>query len=158
MTALEISDLEVTYPGDPPVQAVRGLSLRVRSGEVVGLAGESGCGKSTVAHAVLRLLPAQVRVSGQVRLDGENLLAMHWGRLRAVRWAGASIVFQGVRRSLNPVHGYAPSWPNPCACTTASGGGRRRPERRTCWTGSGSAPSWATGSRTNSPAASSNES
>jgi oligopeptide/dipeptide ABC transporter ATP-binding protein len=104
VTALEISDLEVTYPGDPPVQAVRGLSLRVRSGEVVGLAGESGCGKSTVAHAVLRLLPAQVRVSGQVRLDGENLPAMHWGRLRAVRWAGASIVFQGVRRSLNPIH------------------------------------------------------
>jgi len=104
VTALEISDLEVTYPGDPPVQAVRGLSLRVRSGEVAGLAGESGCGKSTVAHAVLRLLPAQVQVSGQVRLDGENVLSMHWGRLRAVRWAGASIVFQGVRRSLNPIH------------------------------------------------------
>jgi len=104
MTVLELADLAVTYPGDPPVQAVRGVSLRVRAGEVTGLAGESGCGKSTIAHAVLRLLPREARIGGRLLLDGESVLDMHWGRLRAVRWAGASIVFQGVRRSLNPVH------------------------------------------------------
>jgi peptide/nickel transport system ATP-binding protein len=76
----------------------------VSSGEAVGLAGESGCGKSTVARVVLRLLPADAHVAGQVLLDGEDVLGMTWGRLRAVRWAGASIVFQGAQHSLNPVH------------------------------------------------------
>jgi peptide/nickel transport system ATP-binding protein len=69
----------------------------------VGLAGESGCGKSTIAGAVLRLLPAKTKVEGQILLDGEDVLTMKLNRLRAVRWAGASIVFQGALHSLNPV-------------------------------------------------------
>ncbi|MGW0333830.1 ABC transporter ATP-binding protein [Streptomyces sp. NPDC003011] len=102
MTLLEVRNLEVTYPGG--VAAVRGVDLRLAAGHKLGVAGESGCGKSTLALALLRLLPAGTRVGGQVLLDGEDVLAMRWGQVRAVRWAGASIVFQGAMHSLNPVH------------------------------------------------------
>jgi peptide/nickel transport system ATP-binding protein len=60
-------------------------------------------GKSTIAGAVLRLLPAGTRVDGQVLLDGEDVYEMKPGRLRAVRWTSAAIVFQGAQNSLNPV-------------------------------------------------------
>ncbi|MBK8073959.1 MAG: ABC transporter ATP-binding protein [Kineosporiaceae bacterium] len=77
--------------------------MQVAAGEVVGLAGESGCGKSTVAQAVLRLLPAGTEVTGRVLLDGANVLDMTWGALRRTRWATASMVFQGALHALNPV-------------------------------------------------------
>ncbi|MEU9185075.1 ABC transporter ATP-binding protein [Streptomyces sp. NPDC048484] len=99
---LDVRNLEVTYAGG--VAAVRGVNLTVDAGQKVGIAGESGCGKSTLALALLRLLPAGARVSGEILLDGEDVLAMKWGRVRAVRWAGASIVFQGAMHSLNAVH------------------------------------------------------
>ncbi|CAL9434975.1 Oligopeptide transport ATP-binding protein OppD [Streptomyces sp. enrichment culture] len=102
MTLLEVRDLEVTYPGG--VAAVRGVDLRLDAGRKLGVAGESGCGKSTLALALLRLLPAGTRVGGRILLDGEDVLTMKWGRVRAVRWAGASIVFQGAMHALNPVH------------------------------------------------------
>ena len=104
MSGLTIRDLGVTYrSGDIQVPAVRGIDVDVPHGGTLGVAGESGCGKSTVALAVLRLLPATARITGQIRIDGEDVLAMRWGRLRAVRWAGASLVFQGAMHSLNPV-------------------------------------------------------
>ncbi|MEU0071204.1 ABC transporter ATP-binding protein [Streptomyces sp. NPDC006332] len=102
MTLLEVHGLEVTYPGG--AAAVRGVDLRLAAGQKLGIAGESGCGKSTLALALLRLLPAGTHVGGQVLLDGEDVLTMRWGQVRAVRWAGASIVFQGAMHSLNPVH------------------------------------------------------
>ncbi|MCQ4214339.1 ABC transporter ATP-binding protein [Streptomyces longispororuber] len=102
MTLLEVKDLEVTYAGG--AQAVRGVNLSVAAGQKLGIAGESGCGKSTLALALLRLLPAGTKVSGEILLNGEDVLAMKWGRVRAVRWAGASIVFQGAMHSLNAVH------------------------------------------------------
>ncbi|MGH8882061.1 MAG: ABC transporter ATP-binding protein [Stackebrandtia sp.] len=83
--------------------AVRGVSLDLDAGQTLGIAGESGCGKSTVALALLRLLPRDANVGGRIVLDGENVLEMSWGRLRTVRWAGASIVFQGAMHALNPV-------------------------------------------------------
>ncbi|WP_031074818.1 ABC transporter ATP-binding protein [Streptomyces sp. NRRL S-118] len=105
MSLLEVRDLRVTYgSGAGAVPAVRGVDLTVGAGRKLGIAGESGCGKSTLALALLRLLPASARLSGRVLLDGEDVLAMKWGRLRAVRWAGASIVFQGAMHSLNAVH------------------------------------------------------
>ncbi|MEU1268093.1 ABC transporter ATP-binding protein [Streptomyces sp. NPDC005799] len=102
MTLLEVRNLRVTYPGG--AAAVRGVDLSLAAGRKLGIAGESGCGKSTLALALLRLLPAGARVSGEVLLDGEDVLTMRWGQVRAVRWAGASIVFQGAMHSLNPVH------------------------------------------------------
>ncbi|MFQ6146626.1 ABC transporter ATP-binding protein [Streptomyces seoulensis] len=102
MSLLDVRDLHVTYPGG--AAAVRGVDLALAAGEKLGVAGESGCGKSTLALALLRLLPAGARVGGEILLDGEDVLTMKWGRVRAVRWAGASIVFQGAMHSLNAVH------------------------------------------------------
>ena len=97
-------DLHVTYRGAAgDVPAVRGVDLDVHGGETVGVAGESGCGKSTMAMALLRLLPPGTRTEGQILLEGEDVLSMKPGRLRAVRWSGASIVFQGAQHALNPV-------------------------------------------------------
>jgi peptide/nickel transport system ATP-binding protein len=104
MSVLSLRDLTVTYRTSAGrVPAVRGVDIDVKKGEVLGLAGESGCGKSTIASAILRLLPARTEVTGQVLLDGEDVLGMRLGRLRAVRWANASIVFQGALHGLNPV-------------------------------------------------------
>lgn len=101
---LQVSDLRVTYRTEEgPLAAVRGIDLHVARGEVLGIAGESGCGKSTLASTVLRLQPASAEVSGTVSFQGDDVLTMRWGALRAVRWAGASIVFQGALHSLNPV-------------------------------------------------------
>jgi peptide/nickel transport system ATP-binding protein len=104
MALLEIRDLSVTYrTHEGPVPAVRGIDLVVEQGVTVGLAGESGCGKSTVASTILRLMPASAKVTGQVLLNGRDILTMKFGELRAVRWKNASIVFQGALHSLNPV-------------------------------------------------------
>ncbi|MEU8622722.1 ABC transporter ATP-binding protein [Streptomyces sp. NPDC048623] len=101
---LEVRNLRVTYgTGADAVPAVRGVDLTLPAGQKLGVAGESGCGKSTMALALLRLLPASATTSGEILLEGEDVLAMKWGRLRAVRWAGASIVFQGAMHSLNAV-------------------------------------------------------
>ncbi|MFW6639043.1 ABC transporter ATP-binding protein [Nocardiopsis algeriensis] len=101
---LDVRDLHVTYrSGSGEVPAVRGVDLSLDPGASLGLAGESGSGKSTAALALLRLLPAGTRTRGRVLLEGEDVLTMRWGRLRAVRWAGAAIVFQGAMHALNPV-------------------------------------------------------
>lgn len=118
MTAplLELHDVARTFDVSAPwlnrllerrprtlLHAVDGVSLAIERGETLGLVGESGCGKSTVAASVLRLLPASAQVAGQVRLDGDDVLTMSWGQVRAVRWAQASMIFQGALHSLNPV-------------------------------------------------------
>ncbi|CUR60211.1 Oligopeptide transport protein (ABC superfamily, ATP-binding protein) [metagenome] len=101
---LRIEDLSVTYLTEGgKVPAVREIDLDVARGEIVGLAGESGCGKSTLASTILRLQPPSAEVTGEVRFEGSDVQTMRWGDLRALRWAGASIVFQGALHSLNPV-------------------------------------------------------
>ena len=104
MSVLSLQNVEITYhtrAGGVP--AVRGVNLEVAKGEVVGLAGESGCGKSTIAGAILRLLPPRTKVEGTIVLDGKNVLELSPGKLRALRWTGASIVFQGAMHAMNPV-------------------------------------------------------
>jgi peptide/nickel transport system ATP-binding protein len=104
MTVLSLRDLHITYHTQGGgVPAVRGVDIDVATSEVLGLAGESGCGKSTIAGAILRLLPPKTKVEGQIILDGQDILSLSLGKLRAVRWAGASIVFQGAMHALNPV-------------------------------------------------------
>jgi peptide/nickel transport system ATP-binding protein len=105
--ALEWRDVRISYAprlGEAErVVAVDGVSLVVPPGGTVGIAGESGCGKSTLAMSALRLLPRSAEVTGTIAIAGEDLLDMRWGRLRAVRWTEAAIVFQGAMHSLNPV-------------------------------------------------------
>jgi peptide/nickel transport system ATP-binding protein len=101
---LEVSDLNVTYrSGKDLVYAVRGVDLALNAGETLGMAGESGSGKTTLALSLLKLLAPNAAVTGEVRLRGEDLLQASWGRIRAVRWAEASVVFQGAMSALNPV-------------------------------------------------------
>jgi peptide/nickel transport system ATP-binding protein len=104
MALLEFDDVSVTYrSGGVDVPAVRGVTLSVDAGETLGIAGESGCGKTTLTSTVLRMQPKSAKVTGQVRLEGEDVLGMSWGKIRAVRWAKASVVFQGAMHALNPV-------------------------------------------------------
>ncbi|ROR73212.1 ABC transporter ATP-binding protein [Bogoriella caseilytica] len=105
MPLLELKDVSITYRGlRGTVPAVRGVNLTLEAGQTLGIAGESGSGKSTLAMAMLRLLPPGTDVSGEILLDDEDVLSMKWGRLRAVRWTGLSMVFQGAMHALNPVY------------------------------------------------------
>jgi peptide/nickel transport system ATP-binding protein len=83
---------------------VDSIDFDIREGEAFGLAGESGCGKSTVAFALARLtrLPGLVS-GGEVRLDGEDVLKFDKARLKAYRWREVSFVFQSAMNALNPV-------------------------------------------------------
>jgi peptide/nickel transport system ATP-binding protein len=104
---LAIDGLAVSFPragGGPPVEVVRGVSLAIGRGELVGLVGESGSGKSMTALAVLGLVPPPGRARGKVLLDGADLLAMPPGDLRRVRGGRIGLVFQEAMTALNPVY------------------------------------------------------
>jgi peptide/nickel transport system ATP-binding protein len=102
---LEIQDLVVDYlTPTRDVRAVDHVSFAIEPGEIVGLAGESGCGKSTTAHAILRILrpPAQI-TSGRILFKGRDLVQMDDKQLREYRWKHISLIFQSAMNSLNPV-------------------------------------------------------
>lgn len=102
---LDVQDLVVDYlTPDRRVRAVDHVSLAIEPGEIVGLAGESGCGKSTTAHAILRILrpPAQI-TRGRILFQGNDLVRMSTDELRKFRWRHISIVFQSAMNALNPV-------------------------------------------------------
>ncbi|HWV19808.1 MAG TPA: ABC transporter ATP-binding protein [Devosia sp.] len=102
---MQVRNLTVDYVGDHSVaRAVNGIDFDIREGEAFGLAGESGCGKSTVAFALARLtrLPGLVS-GGEVRLNGEDVLKFDKARLKAYRWNEVSFVFQSAMNALNPV-------------------------------------------------------
>ena len=102
---LSVRNLRVEYlTPSGPVRAVDDVSFDIGQGEVFGLAGESGCGKSTAALAVLRLLaPPAVITGGEVLFQGEDVLAMDEAHLRRFRWRRVSLVFQSAMNALNPV-------------------------------------------------------
>ena len=101
---LDISHLDVTFATDSgDVPAVRDLSLRVAAGEVLAIVGESGSGKSVTARSVLGLLPETATRSGAVVLAGTDVLTASSARLRAMRGADVSMVFQEPSTALNPV-------------------------------------------------------
>jgi len=87
------------------VNAVDGVTLDIPSGITLGIAGESGCGKTTTALSLIRLLPENARiVGGSVKLYGIDLVPKSDNALRRYRWREVSIVFQGAMNALNPVH------------------------------------------------------
>jgi peptide/nickel transport system ATP-binding protein len=101
---LEVSDLSVRFRTDRgPVHAVDRMSFSIDEGEVLGLVGESGCGKSVTALSILRLLPPSATITGDVRFDGVDLLRVPNARLRGIRGKEISFVFQEPMTSLNPV-------------------------------------------------------
>ena len=85
------------------VPAVRDVSFEVSAGEVLGLVGESGSGKSVTSLAILRLLPAQARISGEIHFTGRDLLRAGEEEMRSVRGARISMIFQEPMTALNPV-------------------------------------------------------
>jgi NitT/TauT family transport system ATP-binding protein len=102
---LELRQLVVDYesPGKR-VRAVDHVDLEIHAGEIFGLAGESGCGKSTTGNAILQILREPARITGgEIRFQGENLLGKSREELRRYRWRNVSMVFQSAMNALNPV-------------------------------------------------------
>lgn len=106
MPLLEVSDLTIQLPTRRGlVQAVRHVGFALERGATLGLIGESGCGKSLTALALMGLLPEQAQVSGSIRLDGQELLGLSERRLCALRGNRMAMVFQEPMTALNPLHG-----------------------------------------------------
>jgi peptide/nickel transport system ATP-binding protein len=104
MSLLEINGLEVVVgEGDRSVAAVAGVDLRLESGEVLGLVGESGAGKTMLGRAVMGLLPQGARTAGQLGFDGRDVLRMTQSELHRHRGRGAALCFQHPRSALSPV-------------------------------------------------------
>ena len=105
MPLLEVSALTIHLPTRRGlVQAVRHVSFALERGATLGLIGESGCGKSLTALALMGLLPEQAQVGGSIRLDGQELLGLSERRLCALRGNRMAMVFQEPMTALNPVH------------------------------------------------------
>jgi peptide/nickel transport system ATP-binding protein len=101
---LQIQDLSVRFDSDEgTVHAVDRMSLELASGQVLGIVGESGCGKSVTALSILGLLPKTATVTGSVLFDGAELLGASRSQLRKIRGRQISFVFQEPMTSLNPV-------------------------------------------------------
>ena len=101
---LEIEDLKIYYNTRKGiVKAVDGVSFHVKKGEVLGLVGESGCGKSTTGFGILKILPGNATVSGKIVLDGEDLVKKSEKEMQRVRGKDVSMIFQDPMTSLNPI-------------------------------------------------------
>jgi len=107
LVLLDVQDLVTYYTTlRGPVKAVEGVTFQVDQGEALGLAGESGCGKTTVALSLLRLLPSAGKIlKGKVLFNGKDIVPLSEDEIRKdIRWKGISIVFQGAMNAFNPVY------------------------------------------------------
>lgn len=106
MALLEVSNLTMHYTtrlGD--VMAVDSVNFSLERGRALGLVGESGCGKTSIAMTILKLLPKNARIlEGQIRFDGVDLVPLSEDQMRRYRWNHISMVFQAAMNSLNPVY------------------------------------------------------
>ena len=106
---LSVRDFSVVYDVDPPVEAVKNVTLELQRGEILGLAGESGCGKTTLAYGVQRLLRAPAVITGgsvtfhDVTGADIDINALGVDAMQRFRWDKVSMVFQGAMNALNPV-------------------------------------------------------
>src|SRR6267378_2861217 len=105
MAILELDHLTTNYKSVRGwVKAAENVSFQLEKGKALGLVGESGCGKTTVALSILKILPPGGRIrGGKILFDGQDLVPLNDGAMRKVRWKGISIVFQGSMNALNPV-------------------------------------------------------
>lgn len=105
LTLLKVDGLKTYYfTLRGPVKAVDNVSFEVESGEALGLAGESGCGKTTAALSIIRLVPPPGKiVDGKLLFNGVNLLELSKDDMRKIRWKEIAIIFQGAMNALNPV-------------------------------------------------------
>ncbi len=105
MPILDVKNLEIKYhTREGVLTAIRDTSFHVDKGEIVGIVGESGCGKSTVASALMRLLPPNGEISrGRILLQGQDLCQLQHEALRRLRGKQVSMIFQDAMTSLNPV-------------------------------------------------------
>ena len=102
---LDVRDLRVTLnTSRGPAQALRGVELQLARGGTLGLIGESGCGKSMTAMALMGLLPSDARVSGSIRLNGQELVGLDDAAMCTLRGNRIGMVFQEPMTALNPLH------------------------------------------------------
>lgn len=107
MPTLDVQELTTYYTTlRGPVKAVEGVSFTIDKGEALGLAGESGCGKTTVALSILRILPSAGKIiKGKIIFNSRDIVPLSENEMRKeLRWKGISIVFQGAMNALNPVY------------------------------------------------------
>lgn len=103
---LDVKDLTMHYmTRKGPVYAVDDVSFTVGRGESLGLVGESGCGKTSIAISLLRLLPENARIhKGHIKINGDDILPLDDSEVRGYRWRNISMVFQAAMNSMNPVY------------------------------------------------------
>ncbi|TYL36952.1 ABC transporter ATP-binding protein [Natronococcus pandeyae] len=106
MSVLEVSDLEVYYETESaPAQAVDGVSFSIEEGENLGIVGESGCGKTTLAKAIIGILPDEGYVNrGSIEFDGRDLTEMSEAERRRYKWEEISMIAQSAMNALDPVY------------------------------------------------------
>ncbi len=103
---LEVDNLTMHYmTRKGAVSAVDGVSFAVGRGESLGLVGESGCGKTSIALSLMKLLPENANIiNGQIRINGDDIVPLPYARVREFRWRQISMVFQAAMNALNPVY------------------------------------------------------
>lgn len=102
-TLLEIKDLVVKYKTKiGTITAVDGINIELNDGEALGIIGESGSGKSTFGSSLMRILPRNASISGEIIFMGENLLELNRSELKTIRWEKVAMVFQNAQNSLDP--------------------------------------------------------